>query len=79
MTQSNDSDLKDFMRDINTKLDGIKSDLRVIDTRLIEVEKKVDKLDARFEKLDNRLWVFAMLILGSSLTAIVKLFAFPSI
>jgi hypothetical protein len=82
MTPSNDSDLRDFMRDINTKLDGIKSDLRVIDTRLIEVEKKVDKLDkldARFDKLDNRLWVFAMLILGSSLTAIVKLFAFPSI
>ena len=50
-----------------------------IDTRLIEVEKKVDKLDDRFDKLDNRLWVFAMLILGSALTAIVKLLAFPTV
>jgi hypothetical protein len=61
----------------------IKDLIKSIDTRLIELEKKVDKLDtslnARFDKLDNRLWVFVMLILGSALTTIVKVFAFPSV
>jgi hypothetical protein len=57
----------------------IKELIERVDTRLIEVEKKVDKLDGRFDKLDNRLWVFVMLILGSALTTIVKLFAFPTV
>jgi hypothetical protein len=61
----------------------IKDLIKSIDNRLIELEKKVDKLDtslnARFDKLDNRLWVFVMLILGSALTTIVKVFAFPSV
>jgi hypothetical protein len=61
----------------------IKDLIKSIDTRLIELDKKVDKLDtslnARFDKLDNRLWVFVMLILGSALTTIVKVFAFPSV
>lgn len=57
----------------------IKELIERIDTRLIEVEKKVDKLDGRFDKLDNRLWVFTMLILGSALTTIVKLTVFPNV
>jgi hypothetical protein len=57
----------------------IKELIERVDTRLIEVKKKVDKLDGRFDKLDNRLWVFVMLILGSALTTIVKLFAFPTV
>jgi hypothetical protein len=57
----------------------IKELIERVDTRLIEVEKKVDKLDGRFDKLDNRLWIFVMLILGSALTTIVKLFAFPTV
>ena len=61
----------------------IKELIERLDNRFNELEKKVDKLDisltARFDKLDNRLWLFVMLILGTALTTIVKVFAFPSI
>jgi archaellum component FlaC len=68
-----------FMIQVTTAdIREIKELIERVDTRLIEVEKKVDKLDGRFDKLDNRLWVFAMLILGSALTTIVKITAFPN-
>ncbi len=61
----------------------IKELIERIDTRLIDLEKTVEKLDTslnvRFDKLDNRLWLFVMLILGSALTTIVKIFAFPAV
>ncbi len=82
MTQATDSDIKDLtslILGIDKKIDEVRSDLRIMDARLIEVEKKVDKLDGRFDKLDNRLWLFAMLILGSALTAIIKLFGVPTV
>jgi archaellum component FlaC len=61
----------------------IKELIERVDTRLIDLQKTVEKLDtslnARFDKLDNRLWLFVMLILGSALTTIVKIFAFPTV
>jgi archaellum component FlaC len=61
----------------------IKELIERIDNRFNELEKKVEKLDvslnARFDKLDNRLWLFVMLILGTALTTIVKIFAFPTV
>jgi hypothetical protein len=61
----------------------IKELIERVDNRLVELEKKVEKLDtslnSRFDKLDNRLWLFVMLILGSALTTIVKIFAFPTV
>jgi predicted nucleic acid-binding Zn-ribbon protein len=64
-----------------------------MDTRLVEVEKKIDKLDTKIDKLDtkidkldtkidkqdNRLWLFMSLILTTALATIFKLLAFPNL
>jgi hypothetical protein len=50
-----------------------------MDTRLAEVEKKIDKLDTKIDKQDNRLWLFMGLILTTAIATIFKLLAFPNL
>jgi peptidoglycan hydrolase CwlO-like protein len=80
MTQATDTDireLKDLMLGLDKKIDGldqkideVKVDLKIVDTRLVEVEKKIDKQD-------TRLWAFGGIILAAALGTIVKLLALP--
>ena len=65
------ADLKDLILGVDRKIDDVKSDLKVIDTRLVEVEKKIDKQDAR-------LWAFGAIILTASLGIVVKLLSIPN-
>jgi septal ring factor EnvC (AmiA/AmiB activator) len=85
MTQLTDTDIRDlkdlivgFRDEVKDELAHIRTDIKVMDTRLIEVEKKVDKLDGKIDKQDNRLWAFGGLILAAALGTIYKLLAFPS-
>jgi hypothetical protein len=67
MSQVTDTDireLKDLILGLDKKID-------IMDARLIEVEKKIDKQD-------TRLWAFGGIILADSLGTIVKLLAFPN-
>lgn len=80
MTQATDTDireLKDLILGLDKKIDGldkkideVKVDLKIVDTRLVEVEKKIDKQD-------TRLWAFGGIILAAALGTIVKLLALP--
>jgi peptidoglycan hydrolase CwlO-like protein len=80
MTQAKDTDireLKDLILGLDKKIDGldkkideVKVDLKIVDTRLVEVEKKIDKQD-------TRLWTFGGIILAAALGTIVKLLSLP--
>jgi septal ring factor EnvC (AmiA/AmiB activator) len=77
MTQVTDTDirdLKDLILGLDKKIDDIKADVRVMDTRLVEVEKKIDKLDGKIDKLDGRLWSFGGTILAAVLAALLTIF-----
>ena len=63
--------LEDLIIGVDKKVDDVKSDIRVMDTRLIEVEKKIDKLD-------TRLWAFVAILLTATLGALWKLLTVPS-
>ena len=49
----------------------IKTDIKVMDTRLKEVESKIDKQD-------SRLWAFVAIVLTAALGALWKLLTTPS-
>jgi hypothetical protein len=51
MTQATDPDI----REIKDLIQGLDKKISIIDTRLVEVEKKVDRLDIKIDKQDNRL------------------------
>lgn len=85
MTQATDTDireLKDLIIGLDKKIDGIdkkiddlKSDFRVMDTRLVEVEKKIDKQD-------SRLWAFVGVLFtiafGGLTTLLVRYLSFTT-
>jgi peptidoglycan hydrolase CwlO-like protein len=76
MTQTTDTDireLKDLILGLDKKIDAIdgkvddlKTDIKVVDTRLTEVEKKIDKQD-------TRLWAFGGIVLTAALGGLWKL------
>ena len=75
MAQATDTDIreiKDLILGLDKKIDEVKICLNFIDTRLIEVEKKIDKQD-------TLLWTFGGIILAAALGTIVKLLAFPNV
>jgi hypothetical protein len=67
MTLATDTDI----RELKDLILGLDKRIDVIDTRLIEVEKKIDKQDIR-------LWAFGDIILTASLGITIKLLAFPN-
>jgi hypothetical protein len=67
MSQVTDTDIRE-LRDL---ILGLDKKIDIMDARLIEVEKKIDKQD-------TRLWAFGGIILAASLGTIVKLLAFPN-
>jgi cell division protein FtsL len=73
------SGLQEEMRlgfaNVNLKLTEVRGDIKALDTRIVEVEKKIDKLDQEFKttstKQDNRLWTLGFLLLAPVLTGFV--------
>jgi phosphoribosylaminoimidazole-succinocarboxamide synthase len=80
MTSATDTDIREIkdligagndaiqkqIADLGKKIDDVKTDIKVMDTRLIEVEKKIDKQD-------NRLWAFGGIVLAATLGGLWKL------
>ena len=54
---------------VDIKLAEIKGDIKTLDTRVVEVENKLDKQD-------TRLWAFGGIILTAALGLTIKLLAF---
>ena len=52
--------LEDLVIGVDKKVDDVKSDIRVMDTRLVEVEKKIDKLD-------TRMWALVAILLTATI------------
>jgi septal ring factor EnvC (AmiA/AmiB activator) len=85
MTQVTDTDireLKDLITGLDKKIDGIdqkiddlKADVRVMDTRLTEVEKKIDKQDARLWAFVGVLFTIAF---GGLTTLLVRYLSFTN-
>ena len=71
IAQATDTEIQDLILGLDKKIDEVKTDLKIIDTRLIKVEKKIDKQD-------TRLWAFGGIILAAALGIVVKLLAFPN-
>ncbi len=59
------------IRELRDLILGLDKKIDIMDARLIEVEKKIDKQD-------TRLWTIGGIILAASLGTIVKLLAFPN-
>jgi hypothetical protein len=55
---------------VDLKLAEIKGDIKALDTRVVEVEKKIDKQD-------TRLWTFGGIVLSAALGVAIKLLTFP--
>jgi hypothetical protein len=83
MTKATDTDmreLKDLIQGLDRKIDlgfanvdiklaEIKGDIKSLDTRVVEVENKLDKQD-------THLWTFGGIILTAALGLTIKLLAF---
>jgi flagellar capping protein FliD len=73
MTSATDTDIREIkdligagndaihkqIADLGKKIDDVQTDIKVMDTRLIEIEKKIDKQD-------NRLWTFGGILLTAT-------------
>jgi hypothetical protein len=55
---------------VDLKLAEIKGDIKALDTRVVEVEKKIDKQD-------TCLWTFGGIVLSAALGVAIKLLTFP--
>jgi hypothetical protein len=62
------SELGSIREEMRVGFSEIKGEIKGLDTRLIEVEKKIDKLD-------TRLWAFAGIALTATLGTLLTIFA----
>jgi hypothetical protein len=65
------SSITGLREEMRVGFSDIKTDIKVMDNRLAEVEKKIDKQD-------TRLWTFGGIILTTALGSLVKLLIFPN-